>query len=685
MQAPDDDTLWGNLLEACRREGALEALETLETLRACGVSIAVGADGALAYDLTQAFPDPEERAEVEAGLLEPLKPNLARMAAGAGGATEAPARTGLPAPDVRLCRTEEDVRHAAEEIAALGSVGVDVETRKAGEDHGPYRAGLDPYLSKIRLLQVGNAERQWVFDADQAPIEILFPLLGDRAQRHVLHNAKFDLGHLMLTGAIVRGVYDTMLMDLLLSNGFKRSLEALANGYLGLELDKTLQTSDWGGDLSEDQLRYAARDVQVLVPLAEHLDGLIRQARMEQVAGIENRAVAAFARLQLDGIGFDRAGWDAITEETARELAQVAEELRRTLPPPRGVRQAVLFGVDTESMCNLDSPKDVRDSLAHLGIDLPSTDDSLLQPLKGRHEVVRLLLEYRHLAKLMSSYLTPIPGYLHPVTGRIHAEYEQIGAASGRTASRNPNIQQVPREKRFRDRFVAAEGNVLVIADYSQIELRIMAELTRDPRMLDAYRTGTDLHRLTASLVTGKSLEAVSKDERQLAKAVNFGLVYGMSPRGLVSYAQQSYGVAMSLADADLFVKRYFNAYPSIRRWQQDQIARSELEGETRTLAGRRWRVPPGKAGTRSLNYPDQGTGADILKAALGTLVETAWETGWRMVAQVHDETVLEVPAQDTEAASVIQVDTMVEAAKTLLATVPVEAEGGWGTSWASK
>jgi len=296
-------------------------------------------------------------------------------------------------------------------------------------------------------------------------------------------------------------------------------------------------------------------------------------------------------------------------------------------------------------------------------------------------EVLSDLLEYRKVDKLLGAFVEKFPQHVHPATGRLHPRYSQCVTASGRFACRDPNVQQVLREERFRRCFRAPEGR-LVVADYSQIELRIVAALSGDRRMLDAYREGRDLHRLTASLLTGQPEAEVTKQARQSAKACASGLIYGMGAAGLRAYARDSYGVQTSLEEAADFLRRFFDAYPGVRAWHRRQRSLREV----RTRSGRLRRFPDGQVRETELyNTPVQGTGADILKRALARVFPAVRPLGARIVACVHDELVVECPEAVAPEVCAVVTSEMRRAAEEFLPEVLVEVEAAVCESWGDK
>jgi DNA polymerase-1 len=308
------------------------------------------------------------------------------------------------------------------------------------------------------------------------------------------------------------------------------------------------------------------------------------------------------------GVAFDRAAWQALVDEAEAEAKALLERLDALAPQTAG---AGLFGA------NWDSPQQVKAVFQALNIVLDSTDDEHLAAID--HPLAETLRDYRAAQKRCTTYgkewLKHVAG-----DGRVYAGWRQIGADSGRIACRDPNLQNLPRNPRYRKCFVAPPGRVLVKADYSQIELRIAAKIACEARMMAAYERGEDLHTLTARTILGK--QAVTKADRQLAKAVNFGLLYGMGWKGFRVYARTNYGVNLTAEQAQTYRAAYFKAYPGLAKWHQQVRTAHALE--TRTLTGRRRLLTRENPDTWRLNTPVQATGADGLKLALALL----WE--WR-------------------------------------------------------
>ena len=558
----------------------------------------------------------------------------------------------------QLVEDATTLQHALPDLLAAPIVGLDCET-----------TGLDPYTDRLRLIQLATPNKAvFLIDCFAVDPRVLQPLFA-ATQTPVLvgHNLAFDLAFLQQAGLRLpprRWIFDTGLAAQLLdATPHMPSLAELVNRLLGVTLDKTHQQADWGRVLSPTLLEYAALDAAVLVPLYDHLTSALKQAELERVAAIEFRALPAVVWLRLSGAPFDADAWRTVSDSAAADMLRLADELTHTAAELLGA--TILSGW----AMNWESAPQVLALLRETGLELSDTREETLAYYRD-HPLVAKLLAYREAAKRSRAYGLDWLRFIHPLTGRIHADWRQIGAASGRMACSTPNLQNIPRDPCYRACFRPSAGRVLVKADYSQIELRIAAEISGDQRLTEIFARGEDVHARTASLVLGKPLEAVTKDDRQLAKAINFGLLYGMGVNAFAEYAQAAYGVVLSKEDAATLRERFFTAYPGLRRWH-----RSQPDGtvEVRTLAGRRRVV---ERFTEKLNTPVQGTGADGLKLALALL----WETQERCpgavpVLAVHDELVVECDRDRAEDVRAWVVECMTQGMQTFLRQVPVEVE----------
>lgn len=549
---------------------------------------------------------------------------------------------------IHLLTSPGEVAEVLPRLMEAPVLGLDLET-----------SGLDPHQDRVRLLSLATPQGEvFLLDVYSVPLATLEALFGEEGPILVGHNLKFDLDFL-LAGGLWRGsgrrLFDTGLAHQVLHAAPRMP----GLGELAPWLDKSLQRSDWRGFLSKEQIAYAARDALAPLHLYPRYMADLHGAGLLRVMDLELRALPAIAWMEVSGVPFDPALW----EEAAAEAEREREELLNRLP----------FGL------NWNSQPQVLRYLRAEGLDLPDTREETLAQHR-HHPLVELLLQYRGVSKRLSTYGRDWTGFLHPRTGRLHPSWQQIGAETGRMACRKPNLQQVPREPALRRSFRPREGRVLIKADFSQIELRIAAQVAGERRMLQAFREGLDLHALTAAKVLGKPLEAITKADRQLAKALNFGLLYGLGAEGLRKYALTAYGVSLTIEEAQRLRAAFFRAYPGLKRWH---LSQTEGEVEVRTLAGRRRTTA---RYTEKLNTPVQGTGADGLKLALAFLWERRQEVRDTFpIVVVHDEIVVEAPEEGAQAALGWLVRAMREGMEMVLPEVPVEVEGGvyldWGVS----
>ena len=570
----------------------------------------------------------------------------------------------------RLVTDAQGLKGVAEALENAGAVGADIET-----------TALNPRDGRMRLLQLATPEETFVVDAFE--VRDLSPLRNmlESGPVKILHHGKFDHAFLWAEhGISLSPIFDTMLAAQLLDGGEYGSsyaLEAVAERYLDETVDKSARREDWSGELSREQLEYAARDAAILLPLRERLEEALEAEELGAVSEIEFGAVAAISEMELAGIKLDVARWRQL-EETVRERRDAkALELEAQFPPPEGVLPLEGLG----PQLNLNSPQQITDAFRSLGIELPDTRVWTL--LKVDHPAARLLLEYRELQKKLGTYLETYAGFIHPKTGRIHANFLQCRVPTGRLACTNPNIQQIPHEDEFRRCFVAEEGYVLVIADYSQIELRILAEVSEDPAFVRAFQKGEDLHRVTAATMYNVPMEAVTKEQRSDAKRINFGLMYGRGARSLSAQLGTDEERGRQLID------EYFANYPKVQRFLQRTANRAVRDRTLRTLAGRMRKfsnVPVaddrGAMRREAMNYPIQGASADIAKRALGYVRDELEGLDARLINCIHDEFVVECAQEVADQVSDRTREAMIRAGEEILDKVPVEVEVAVSHEW---
>jgi DNA polymerase I-like protein with 3'-5' exonuclease and polymerase domains len=565
-----------------------------------------------------------------------------------------------PAPPYVLIIDPTDLTNVLPAIERSQIVGVDCET-----------TSLDPLNGRIRLLQLAcdapdHSTITYIIDAFTVDLSPLWRAL--RSRPIVAHNAKFELSFLTPIGFVPGDVRCTMLMSQVLRNSAERkptkhSLADVALRELGLSVDKEQQCSDWSGDLSAAQLHYAALDAALPRRLHTKMAPELEAAGLTRTVNLECRALPAIAWMTAIGVGFDQKTWPELAAAAKADAEAASAELTRRAPRPQ------------EDGWNWNSPKQVKQAFAATGTLITDTTEATLKSLNS--PLADALLKYRAATKRVGTYGDSWLEFVGP-DGRIHSDWRQIGARSGRMACRNPNLQNLPRDQRYRKCFVAAPDCVLVKADYSQIELRIAAKLSGDERMRDAYLAGEDLHAATAKTILKKA--RVSRQDRQLAKSVNFGLVYGMSAKTLRTYARANYGVELTPTEAERYRDAFFAAYPGLKRWH-DTWRNGDESVDTRTLIGRRC-VGVAKFAER-LNYPDQGSGADGMKAALALLWERRAQCPEaRPVLAAHDEIVVECPKAGADAAATWLRKAMIDAMAPMIAPIPVVVELNIGATW---
>ncbi|MDT7605050.1 MAG: polymerase [Acidobacteriota bacterium] len=593
----------------------------------------------------------------------------------------------MPAHEYELITTADALRAACESLAREEAVGFDSET-----------TSLDPYAGRMRLVQLaGRDGRAYLVDlfrlgenGDAAKSDALAPLrdlLAAARPVKVAHNAKFDAKwskqHL---GVELGGVFDTMLASQLVSAGEtedRHGLAVVVERYLNEEVDKTQQLSDWGGELSASQLEYAARDAALMLPLRDALISRLKSDGLVRVAQIEFECVVPVACLELAGIYLDAACWREQVEDVKKRRIVLAEDLQAFLS--EGISQGSLFE-NARADINLDSHTQLSAALKRLGVPLPdSTRNWKLQPLAADYPVIAKLLDYRTVQKSLTSYGENILADINPATGRIHANFHQIGAPTGRFACTNPNVQQVPHAIEYRRCFRAqGEKRKLLIADYSQIELRILAHVTEDKGFIEAFNSGADLHRVTAAQVFGVPLDAVTKEQRDFAKRLNFGVVYGIGAQRF------SMMTGLPLSDAEGIMSRYFQTYRGLDAWLREAARRAVREKQARTMSGRlaRFNFDPEDRQAASLaqrngkNMPIQGASADILKRALRLLHDKLRDTTAEIVNIVHDEVVVEADADESQEIARVVEESMCAAGEEFVTRVPVKVESQIGDAW---
>ncbi|EJI6688820.1 DNA polymerase I [Vibrio parahaemolyticus] len=529
-------------------------------------------------------------------------------------------------------------------------------------------------------------DRDWV-------LEQLKPILEDDAQAKVGQNLKYDASVLARYGIEMKGIkYDTMLASYVYNSvGGKHDMDSLALRFLQHCCISFEQIAGKGkNQLTFNQIEleqaspYAAEDADVTLRLHNRLFANIEQdEKLKSVyEEIEMPLVPVLSRIERTGVLIDDMKLSAQSVEIAARLEELEQKAYEI----------------AEQEFNMNSPKQLQAILFEkMGLPVvkktpsgtPSTNEEVLQELALDYPLPKLILEYRGLAKLKSTYTDKLPKMINPSTGRVHTSYHQAVTATGRLSSTDPNLQNIPirneEGRRIRQAFVAPAGYKILAVDYSQIELRIMAHLSGDQALLDAFRDGKDIHAATAAEIMGVSIDQVSSEQRRRAKAVNFGLIYGMSAFGL---AKQ---LGIPRGEAQAYMDKYFERYPGVMQYMEDTRSAAADKSYVETIFGRRLHLPEIKSrnGMRrkaaeraAINAPMQGTAADIIKKAMLLVDQWIQEEGngrVKLLMQVHDELVFEVEESSlSEIESKVQ--KLMESAAEL--KVPLVAEAGHGDNW---
>ena len=597
---------------------------------------------------------------------------------------------GEAATDYQAIATEEHLEAALAELGDVEVLAFDVET-----------TSLDPLRARpVGMSLAGRPYHAiYVVLGDQgltveAARRHLRPILEDSGRPKGGQNSKYDIQVLRNIGISVQGLaFDTMVESYLVDPNLKqRNLDFLALRYLDVKKIPTESLIGRGGEVTMDLVpvdkvaAYACEDADVALRLHRHFAPQLSAMGLERLyRDVEVPLIPVLAAMELRGICLDVPFVQILGRELDAQLTDLQHRIHQ------------LAGEEF----NINSPQQLGyilfEKLAvHTGLGIKrlrktksgySTDAAVLEAMSD-HPLVSLVLEYRNVAKLKNTYVEALPRLVSPVTGRIHTSFNQTVAATGRLSSSNPNLQNIPIRtelgRRMRRAFVAPPGYDLVSADYSQIELRVLAHLSGDVGLAESFAAGEDIHRQTAARVFELRPEDVTSEQRSRAKAINYGLIYGMGPRRLA----RDTGISMN--DAEAFIARYFERFPGVKHYIDTVLESARLEGGVRTMLGR-WRPVPEIAATEggvrqaaeraAMNTPIQGSAADLMKVAMIRVHEklAAYGEEASLLLQVHDELVLEVAHDKVETVSLMVREIMESA---LPMTVPLKVDIGRGPTW---
>ncbi len=566
--------------------------------------------------------------------------------------------------DYGLCMTMADVKALRERIGSAGLVAVDTET-----------TGTDPMVADLVGLSFcvkgGEAvylpvSHHYLGVPEQVPWaqarEVLKEVLEDVTIPKVGQNIKYDACVLKRHGVILSGIsFDTMIASYVINPGLRQhNLDALAQRYLNHKMISYQEVAGKGKSARgfaevplEKASEYACEDADITFRLKRVLAEKLKEEENEALFNdLEMKLVPVLLDMEMTGIKIDTALFETMSADFASEM--------------KAVEQSIYAQAGTEF--NLNSPQQLGKVLFEV-LELPggrktaktkrySTDVKVLQKLSETHEIAADLLRYRSLAKLKSTYLDALVRMVNPQTGRVHTSFNQTVAATGRLSSSNPNLQNIPIRgeagKKIRKGFVAESGKVLVGADYSQIELRVFAHYSEDPAFMAAFQENQDIHTRTALEILGNEKDGVSPEMRRIAKAINFGIIYGMGPQKL----SEELGISKDVAKD--YINAYYDGYRGVKRFKEKAIESAVKNGYVTTLFNRRRYLPDishnnnrirSEAERMAVNTPIQGTAADLIKKAMIQIHNRLAKEGFgsKMILQVHDELVLEAPTEEAD------------------------------------
>ena len=588
----------------------------------------------------------------------------------------------------KLIETDEDIEQFLQYILTKEIFTLDTET-----------TGIDPMTSRLVGMSFACRENEAFYipaPADDGAMEKLAaklrPLIENERTTKVGQNIKFDMTVLARHGLNVRGpIFDTMIAHYLIQPELRHNMDFLAETYLGyrtIRIEELIgekgRNQKSMGDLTPESIYvYACEDADITLRLKAVLERQLHQhgcmALFEQV---EMPLVPALATMEMNGVRIDTAS----LRQTSLAFTERMNEIEKDVHTMAGTQ------------FNIASPKQVGEVLfdrLHLSDKMKktksgqySTSEEVLESLKGRHPIVGKILEYRGYKKLLGTYVDALPKLINPATGKIHTSFNQAVTATGRLSSSNPNLQNIPvrddNGREIRKAFIPDDGEIFLSADYSQVELRIMAHMSGDESMIAAFNSGQDIHAATAAKIYGVPLDEVTKDMRRKAKTANFGIIYGISAFGLAERT------GVDRKEARMLIDGYFDTYPGIRDYISKCIEGARQVGYVETLFHRRRYLPDinshnavvrGMAERNAVNAPIQGSAADIIKVAMARIHQQFNERRLRakMILQVHDELNFSVPADELDEVRSIVIGNMQNACQL---RVPLVVDCGTGSNW---
>lgn len=604
--------------------------------------------------------------------------------------SDSPAASIVQTPhEYTLVTTEQEMLDLAGLLEKQPSCCFDTET-----------TGTDPNLADIVGMSFAfEPHRAWYVAMPKSMeecvrlLKIFQPFFTNAGIKKIGQNIKYDILLLARYGVFVKGpLFDTMLAHYLIDPDSRHGMDVLAENYLGYS---PIPISDLigprgakqgnMGDLSPEQIcDYACEDADITLQLAQVFEPLLVEAQADELAqNVEFPLIYVLAEMERTGVRIDVDLLRGISKTLEADIKNLEKIIHKKAGVPFNIASPKQLGEVLFDKLQLD-PKAKKTKTGQY-----KTGEDVLTALAHKSDIVQDILEYRQLQKLKSTYVDSLPELIHPQSGRVHTSYNQAVASTGRLSSTNPNLQNIPirttRGREIRKAFIARDaGHVILSADYSQIELRLVAEMSQDPGMLEAFSQNLDIHRATAARVYDVPLEEVTSDQRRSAKAVNFGIIYGQTAFGL------SQNLSISRKEAAEIIEQYFIQYPGIKRYMNDTINFAKEHGYVETLLKRRRylrdinsanQTVRGFAERNAINAPIQGSAADMIKIAMIAIHEEmqAKKLEGKMTMQVHDELVFDVPAAEVPVFREMIERQMKNALKI---SVPIIVEVGEGPNW---
>ena len=590
--------------------------------------------------------------------------------------------------DYQLVETEADIKALVELLSKQKQFVFDTET-----------TNIDVYSAELVGASFAiKAHEAWYLpmpaerEACQRKLELLRPLFEDESLLKIGQNLKYDISMLAQYGINVKGkMFDTMLAHYLIEPEQRHNMDYLAEVYLNY---LTIPIEDLIGKGRQQKTmrevpvelvkEYAAEDADITLQLYEKLLPLLKENGVEKLFyEIEMPLVPVLSRMEANGVKIDTENLQLISEEFGGEIHKIEEQIYQAARTPFNIASPKQLGEILFERLRIDEKAKKTKTGQY------ATGEDVLQKLSHKHPIIQMILDYRSLTKLKSTYLDALPALVNPKDGLIHTSYNQAVTATGRLSSNNPNLQNIPvrteKGREIRRAFVPrSQQYTLLAADYSQIELRIIAHLSQDPAMVADFNLGHDIHAATAAKVFHVPMDQVTKEQRSRAKAVNFGIIYGMSAFGLAERME------LSRSEAADIIKKYFEEYAGIKEYMNRSIALARERGYAETILGRRRylrdingsnSVVRGFAERNAINAPIQGSSADMIKIAMIGIHQELERLKMqsKMILQVHDELVFDAHLDELDALKAIVQDKMVNA---LPLSVPIVVEMNTGANW---